>query len=209
MVVFFLFEICNFAYSFLVIKSFNMKKWTKFVIAISLLVLLFKLFFSFRLEKQHARPGAIPLSTSIKEEIRMNTERKNIEEIIDYCVDFTASKLRFTTKAQVIDLDNSISKTHCVGYAKTCASICNYAFQANNVPATAKPVVGQVYFKYLPLNVCEVLSGIGRLIGSQSMINFTKNHDFVEINTNTKKIYVDACAYDYLYDDLRSIEIKK
>ncbi len=137
------------------------------------------------LRKTHYRAYTpVHLSNEFKKEIREATKGKSEDEIVRYCNDKTQKLLTFATKCEPFD-DRKVTKMHCVGYARVLATICNYAFSVNGIKATAKPVVGQVYLNGINLN------DYSKLLPTK-LKNFTKDHDFVEVQLSTKKIiYVD------------------
>lgn len=118
------------------------------------------------------------------------------EEIRNYSVRKTAGILSFTIK-------NDLSKreANCVGYAQMCAGISNYAFGANGINASAKPVVG--YVMLCGLNLCDVLKWC---MPTKRWENFVKDHDFVEYHIDGQTIYCDASAYDLIFRDCKTIE---
>lgn len=127
------------------------------------------------------------LSLQEKTYIKANTIGLSAYEIIDFSIKYSADKLKFTKKN---DLPNY--KANCVGYAKYCAAVCNYAATVNNINLKAKPVVGYVY--YYSINLCSVL----RAIVPEQYKNFVKDHDFVEFRIGSKIIYGDPSLYDII-----------
>ncbi len=138
------------------------------------------------LRKTSYRPFTpVSLSKEFKQEIKEATKGKSEDEIVRYCNDKTQKLLTFSTKCEPFD-DRKVTKMHCVGYARVLATICNYAFSANGINATAKTVVGQVYLNGINLN------DYSKLLPTK-LKNFTKDHDFVEVTLSNKKlIYVDS-----------------
>ena len=129
----------------------------------------------------------IELSQSLKERIQKGTQGMDKTEVIDYSVKLTAQLLTFSATQGKLG-DNKKSKANCVGYARLCASICNYGFRQNHIQAKAKPVVGYVYL--WNVNLCKLISH--NTSGKLSL--FTKDHDFVDIDGK----FVDPCIYDIL-----------
>ena len=129
----------------------------------------------------------IELSQSLKGRIQKETQGMDKAEVIDYSVKLTAKLLTFSATQGKLG-DNKKSKANCVGYARLCASICNYGFRQNHIQAKAKPVVGYVYL--WNVNLCKLISH--NTSGKLSL--FTKDHDFVDIDGK----FVDPCIYDIL-----------
>lgn len=129
----------------------------------------------------------IELNQSLKERIQEETQGMNKAEVIDYSVKLTAKLLTFSATQEKLG-DNKKSKANCVGYARLCASICNYGFRLNHIQAKAKPVVGYVYL--WNINLCKLISH--NTSGKLSL--FTKDHDFVDVDGK----FVDPCIYDIL-----------
>lgn len=138
-----------------------------------------------RIKDRNTEP--IELSQSLKERIQEETQGMDKAEIIDYSVSLTAKLLTFSATQGKLG-DNKISKANCVGYARLCASICNYGFRKNYIQAKAKHVVGYVYL--WNINLCKLISH--NTSGKLSL--FTKDHDFVEVDGK----FVDPCIYDIL-----------
>lgn len=130
---------------------------------------------------------SIELSQSLKGRIQKETQDMDKAAVIDYSVKLTAKLLTFSATQGKLG-DNKKSKANCVGYARLCASICNYGFRQNHIQAKAKPVVGYVYL--WNFNLCKLISH--NTSGRLSL--FTKDHDFVDIDGK----FVDPCIYDIL-----------
>lgn len=163
--------------------------------------LLLVLLLTFRLElvKQYDRESSyVNIPDSIKNELILNTKSLDEVEIINYCVDKTSDLLEYSFKEDVL-FRNNISKAHCVTYAKVCSSLCNIAFQNNNINSTAKCVVG--YVKGFGINLCNL--GY-KLFKNHS--NYFINHDFVEIQGSNYIMYVDPCLKDLIKSDLKYIK---
>lgn len=158
--------------------------------------------FLFRLElvKQYDRPGNVKIPDSIKSELIINTANLSEVEIINHCVDVTVNLLEFSFKQDPL-FKHSVSKAHCVTYAKVCSSLCNEAFQANNIEAKAKPVVG--YVECFGINLCKWYSSL-----NTKHKNYFKDHDFVEIQGSNYTIYVDPCLKDLIGSDFKCIHYK-
>lgn len=133
------------------------------------------------------KTAPIEMSQSLKGRIQKETQGMDKAEVIDYSVKLTANLLTFSATQGKLG-DNKESKANCVGYARLCASICNYGFRQNHIQAKAKPVVGYVYL--WNINLCKLISHNT----SDKLSLFTKDHDFVDINGK----FVDPCIYDIL-----------
>ena len=143
---------------------------------------------SFTLIKTGDRQKTCKLTQSMKEKVNAETIGMDVEQIIDYSLKLTASRLQFS-----ISNDFSNNKANCVGYARLCASICNQALSANGVNGHAKAVVG--YIESNGINWCDVLKSIAP---KDSYKNFVKDHDFVELVTDSGTYYFDPSIYDVL-----------
>lgn len=153
-------------------------------------ILVTGMMMSLSLEKWTERGEGHPLSTSLKEEIREDTKGcKSAEDVADYSIGKTTEMLRFST---VNDVD--AGKANCIGYARLCASIYNYAVQCNGMSGNAKPVTGTV--RLLGLDMCKLL----RLIASTPGIaGFVKDHDFVEFHAGEEHFYADPSLKDLFF----------
>lgn len=122
--------------------------------------------------------------------VKVNTETTgmDVEKIIDYSLTLTASQLQFS-RYNDIEMGNA----NCVGYAQLCAGICNEALASNGVNGHARPVVG--YIESNGINWCDVLKSVAP---KESYKNFVKDHDFVELVTDSRTYYFDPSIYDVL-----------
>ncbi len=145
-------------------------------------------FLPFDLVKTDDRQKTYMLPQSLKAKVEQDTRGMGIEQIIDYSLTLTASRLRFT---RYNDID--MGKANCVGYARLCSSICNQALAANGFNGQAKPIVG--YIETNGINWCDVLK---KVAPKNSYKNFVKDHDFVELVTDSKTYYFDPSIYDVL-----------
>ena len=143
---------------------------------------------SFTLIKTGDRQKIFTLPQSMKVKVDAETKGMDIKKIIDYSLKLTASRLQFSRYN-----DFKHDKTNCVGYARLCASICNQALATNGINGYAKPVVG--YIESNGINLCNVLKAAAP---KDSYKNFVKDHDFVELVTDSKTYYFDPCMYDVL-----------
>ena len=145
-------------------------------------------FMPFKLVKTGDRQKTYILPQSLKAKVEQDTRGMDIEQIIDYSLTLTASRLRFSRYNDI-----NLGRANCVGYARLCASICNQALSANRVNGHAKPVVG--YIESNGINWCDVLNSVAP---KDSYKNFVKDHDFVELVTESKTYYFDPSIYDVL-----------
>ena len=172
-------------------RNVKTKRLSRVLIAvITFLVACIAIFvsMSFNLVKTGDRQKTYMLPQSLKAKVEQDTRGMDIKQIIDYGLTLTASQLRFS---RYNDID--MGKANCVGYARLCASICNQALSANGVNGHAKPVVG--YIESYGINWCDVLKSV---VPKDSYKNFVKDHDFVELVTESKTHYYDPSIYDVL-----------
>ena len=163
---------------------------TVLIAIITFLAVSIALFVSmpFNLVKTGYRQKTYMIPQSLKAKVEQDTRGMDIEQIIDFSLMLTASRLRFS---RYNDID--LGKANCVGYARLCASICNQALAANGVNGHARPVVG--YIESKGINWCDVLKSVAL---KDSHKNFVKDHDFVELITDSKTYYFDPSIYDVL-----------
>lgn len=172
-------------------RNVKTKRLRRVLIAIiTFLAVSIALFVSmpFNLVKTGYRQKTYILPQALKAKVEQDTRGMDIEQIIDYGLTLTASQLRFSRYNDI-----EMGKANCVGYAQLCASICNQAFSANGVNAQAKAVVG--YIESNGINWCDVLKSV---VPKGSYKNFVKDHDFVELVTESKTCYFDPSIYDVL-----------
>lgn len=172
-------------------RNVKTKRLSRVLIAvITFLVACIAIFvsMSFNLVKTGDRQKTYMLPQSLKAKVEQDTRGMDIEQIIDYSLTLTASRLRFS---RYNDID--MGRANCVGYARLCASICNQALSANGVNGHAKPVVG--YIESNGINCCDVLKSV---VPKDSSKDFVKDHDFVELITDSKTYYFDPSIYDVL-----------
>lgn len=143
---------------------------------------------SFNLVKTGDRQRICKLSKSLKKQVEQETVGMNVEQIIDYSLKLTASQLQFSRYNEM-----DMGKANCVGYAQLCAGICNQALAGNGIIGQAKPVVG--YIESNGINWCKVLKAVAP---KDSYKNFVKEHDFVELVTDSRTYYFDPSIYDVL-----------
>ncbi|MBR5686839.1 MAG: hypothetical protein IKX36_02655 [Prevotella sp.] len=156
------------------------------LIFLAVFVGLIVIIFSFAtLEKTSEVQSYYNIPDSLREQVRLYTQGMESVQIAKKCVELTADLLKFSRQE---DLNNH--QANCVGYAKICASLCNYAFRVNHINASAKHVRG--YVSCLGVNLCSIAAALC----PESMANFVKDHDFVEIQTEGRSIYIDPSIYD-------------
>ena len=152
--------------------------------AMALLVLLIPL----KLVKTDNRASTYTLPTALSAQVAKEAMGMEVEQIIDYSMSLTASRLRFATRN---DIDNG--EANCIGYAQLCAAICNRALSANGIKGNARPVIG--YVESSRINWCQVLKAIAP---KTSYKNFVKDHDFVELTSESQTFHFDPSIYDVL-----------
>jgi len=163
-------------------------------VTISLAVLLIGLFLfvklsSFRLEKKYERSAAqCVLTQELRSRIRRETKGADVSVIVDYSLELTAERLFFSEKNNISD-----GKANCIGYARFCSDVCNYAFKYNGLSYVSKPVVGIVY--YFNIDLCKMLTAVV----PERYKGFVKDHDFIEITSGSSTVfYFDPCLYDVI-----------
>ena len=125
-----------------------------------------------QLEKERYRPTQeYALTSDIKDRICQITSDNPIE-VIKASNDLCCDLLSFSAKN---DIPNG--KANCVGYAQLSSAIINYAFNLNEIPYKARPVVGQVCC--FGIN----LTALSQKILPKKHRSFFKDHDFVEVDS--------------------------
>ncbi|WP_407403949.1 hypothetical protein [Sodaliphilus sp.] len=165
------------------------KNIAKILAIVILLVLLVGFTSSFTLVKQTNRINDYTLNKELREKVEKETSGMDEMAILNYSINTAASYLSFTEKNNINE-----HQANCVGYAKLCSSICNYALKVNHLAGNAKPAVG--YVKFNGINTCTVLKNI---VPKKYKL-FVSNHDFVEFHFGNQIIYADPCAYDLIGD---------
>ncbi len=149
-----------------------------------------------QLEKERYRPTQeYALTSDIKDRICQITSDNPIE-VIKASNDLCCDLLSFSAKN---DIPNG--KANCVGYAQLSSAIINYAFNLNEIPYKARPVVGQVCC--FGIN----LTALSQKILPKKHRSFFKDHDFVEVDLGNKIIYTDSSLQDLI--GWKVIEIKE
>ena len=163
-----------------------MKRWPIILLlAIVMVLILLRLGFGLVKTENRGYSGFI-LSSEIKDRIFIDNPQGDYKDAIKYSLRLTSELLRFTEKNNMGE-----GKANCVGYAQLCSAICNNVLELNNLPYRSMPVVG--YVTCLGVNICPIL----QRIVPKNYKNFVKDHDFVELNTDSYCIYFDASLYDY------------
>ena len=158
-----------------------------FILLSMVVMLTLTVLTSFTLIKTGNRQKTCLLTQSKKVKVDAETKGMDVEQIIDYSLQLTASRLQFSVNN---DINNG--KANCVGYSQLCAGICNQALATNGINGQAKAVVG--YIESNRINWCDVL----KAIFPKNYKNFVKDHDFVELVTESKTYYFDPSIYDVL-----------
>lgn len=122
-----------------------------------------------------------------------STRLYTIEDVAEYAKKTTSANLTFGWHNEIYN-----GKANCVGYAQLAAVICNELFKRNNIKAKAKPVVGCYY--YSNTNIHNLTT---KFIDNQRIINFIKDHDYVEIvDSESNVVYsFDPSIYDLTWLD--------
>lgn len=165
------------------------------VVVVLALAAVYFLWFPLSLSKVGDRNGIFTPGGELKSAIAGETSGMTAEEVRVYSIKKTAELLSFASKN-----DFEKGKANCVGYAKMCAGIADYAFKVNGLRCSAKPVVG--YVMLYGINLCDVLKVC---MPDKRWKNFVKDHDFVEFRIEGSIIYADPCMYDALLKDGRTI----
>lgn len=142
---------------------------------------------SLTLVKNADRPVTTNLLTcSQKTQIRLDCKNMPESEIMNYSLKQTADWLTFSTKNNI-----NQGKANCVGYARLCSDVYNYASMINRYSSKAKPVVG--YVELFGVNINNIVK---YLSPTKKWKNFVKDHDFVQFNINGKIYYDDPMLYE-------------
>lgn len=166
-----------------------MKKITILFVVLVLVLFLIVRLLPFRLEETRERNLTQCLLTKeLKSRIKRETRGITAYEIVDYSIKLTAESLTFSERNNVSD-----GMANCIGYAKLCSDVCNYAFKVNGMVHESKPVVGVVCL--YRMNLCNLLAAIV----PKQYEGFVSDHDFVEITLNGRtQFYFDPCLYDVI-----------
>lgn len=124
---------------------------------------------------------------------RIETDAKEFaddKDIVDYSFCLTNELLTFSEKNNI-----SRGKANCIGYSQLFTSICNYALQVKGYEKRAKPVVG--YVKWYGINLCK----IARFLAPKRYKNFVKDHDFVELNYGSYRVYCSPTLNEMIWND--------
>lgn len=152
---------------------------------------------SFTLVKSYYIESSYNIPKDIKNKIEIETKGMEEIEIARYCIKLTSQMLDFS---ETNNIDNK--KANCVGYSKVCASLCNYAYNVNNMKIKVRHVRGKVL--YYNLDVCNIL----KQVVPNKYKDFVKNHDFIELDIKSKYIYLDPTFYDIIGYNNMTIKYK-
>ena len=154
---------------------------------------------SFKLVKTtDINTSSCEISREYKIAIENNTPGLNEMSVIRYCIQLTSKCLEFSKKN---DIDNG--QANCIGYSQLCKSMCEYAFEVNDIPFKVKHVRG--YVSEIGLNLCNIFT---KIVPNEYK-DFVKDHDFIEIECSDLFIYVDPLLYDLINNDCTTIKHKR
>ena len=131
----------------------------------------------------------------------VNNEETGSFDIEQFALEMTAKKLQFAERNDIAN-----GKANCVGYARYCATVLNYMFEARRdicPEDSACPVVGYIYWGKVNIN------DIAKKLAPEIYKNFVKDHDFVAIDNDDALVYYDPLFYDYCNDDLYTFALIK
>lgn len=170
-----------------------MKKFLVVSVSVVVILAVFSLPTVSLQKKDYRSYKPVELSQSHKDKIKDETVNLTEYKIIKYSNERTRELLKFGKTCETFD-DSKVTRMHCVGYARVCATICNYAFSVNNIKGSAKPVVGYVLWNNKNLN------RFSKMLPEEYQ-DFFKDHDFVEVKYENRTIYVDP-TLDLIYEYL-------
>lgn len=142
--------------------------------------------------KLRYREVNMQLPENIKNMVVSDTRGLDAIEIANYCNKLTCSLFSYSTSV-CITPDLKDSKGHCVTYSTVCKELCNLAYEANDIDATAKVVVGQI--KLSNINLHNVITAIL----PDKYDRFCKDHDVVEIIHQDNSLLIDPSLTDVLW----------
>lgn len=172
----------------------------KIIIFVFLLLLMFFIStYSLTLVKHRDRINDYSLNKELINKLNCDTKGLDAVEIMNYSIKLTAQYLQFSEHNNI-----NVGKANCIGYAKLCSSICNYALQINGIEGYAKPVVG--YVKSNGINICSLLVACAPTSKWNKWKLFVKDHDFVEFYFGNQIIFADPCAYDLIGIDCKTFK---
>lgn len=134
----------------------------------------------------------IPLQSltdkTLKEKIKVDTEKMDGKEIVKYCRNLTSDCLSFSMHHAEHDINKMYpqGKTHCVGCAAFFAAVCKYAFQLKEIECDIKHVRGRIHV--FGIDVHKPFRNIASL----------KDHDYVRVDIGSDIITVDPSIEDVL-----------
>lgn len=153
-------------------------------------VLLLIVTCSFNLVKTSNVTSSYNISSEIKDRIKLETQGMENIRIAKYCIQLTSEMLEFSKKN---DIQNG--KANCIGYARVCKSLCEYAYKINNKNISVRHVRG--YVTDYRINLCKIME----FISPKELKEFVKDHDFIELDFGNSYIYLDPTSYDMIGRD--------
>ena len=170
-----------------------MKKALSILLGVVLLVIVTC---SFSLVKTSNVNSSYNISSEMKDRIRVETQGMEDVRIAKYCVQLTSEILEFSKKNDI-----QKGKANCVGYARVCKSLCEYAYRINNRNISVRHVRG--YVTDSGVNLCKVME----FISPKELKGFVKDHDFIELNFGNSYVYLDPTSYDMIgRDNMTTVE---
>jgi len=117
----------------------------------------------------------------IQDLVRQETANCDEKEIVKRCKRLTKSLHRFSATPPKQYSQDQLSATskmpaHCVGYARTFCSLCNYAFEVNHIKASCEHARGPI--KIGGIDITKNVSYLLTKIGCKGKAGFFKDHDF-------------------------------
>ena len=153
-------------------------------------VLLLIVTCSFDLVKTSNVSSSYNISSEMKDRIKLETQGMENVRIAKYCIQLTSEMLEFSKKN---DIQNG--KANCIGYARVCKSLCEYAYKINNKNISVRHVRG--YVTDYRVNLCKIME----FISPKELKEFVKDHDFIELDFGNSYIYLDPTSYDMIGRD--------
>jgi len=154
-----------------------------------ILPILFMLAFSQSIMADTRVPSVKLNNPELQQHIKEKTEGKSEEEIVRICKSLTLRCLRFSVNSKLnsmeqLSLEHEVP-THCVGYARTFVSFCNYAFKTNHKNAVAYHYRGPL--RIMNIDITKVMSRFFMITGQTRWYNFSKDHDYAIIKYHDKE----------------------
>lgn len=164
------------------------KRYLKILLAIIALLCIVAILTPITLVKQTDRGATYTLSKEEKAMMPSSGSNPTAENAIKFAMDYSCDHLSFARANNIRH-----GRANCVGYAQLFSAVFNAYCKKNGIEAYAKPVVG--YISIFNVNLCRLTKSI---MPSRKMKNFVKDHDFVEISTETGTFYIDPTLKDVL-----------